>query len=135
MEKYPLTFNEFKDGLREGKLLGLKCRDCSDITAPPNGVCASCGGPNLDIIEAQKQGVVRTFTVIRVSPEGFNPPYIVAMVELDDGPWILGNIADVDPDEVNMDIIGRRVSVDHVFYPPPDLEDGIEGAAFIFKPI
>ncbi len=128
-----LTYNEFKDALKEGRLLGMKCSDCSEITTPPRGVCGSCGSFNYDIVEMQPSGTVKTFTVIRVAPMGYKPPYIVGMVELDQGPWMLGNIEGVSPDEAGMDLIGRKVSVSGKFFPPPDEENGVEGLALTFS--
>jgi uncharacterized OB-fold protein len=55
------------------------------------------------------KGTLRTFTVIRVAPEGMKPPYIVAMVELDEGPWAIGNLVDIAPDEADIGLMGRRV--------------------------
>jgi hypothetical protein len=33
------------------------------------------------------------------------------MVELDEGPWIMGNLTDIDPNRVTMEIIGKRVKL------------------------
>jgi uncharacterized OB-fold protein len=55
------------------------------------------------------KGIIRTFTVVRVAPEGKIAPYVVAMVELEEGPWVLGNLEGILPDEAGMDLIGRGV--------------------------
>ena len=68
---------------------------------------------DLEITELKGRGVIQTFTVNFVAPLGreSEAPYTVVMVELDEGPWIMGNLVDVDPAVVNMDIIGRRVKM------------------------
>lgn len=70
--------------------------------------------------------------MIRVGPIGFKAPYVVALVELADGPYVLGNLEGLDPNQVTLETIGRRVSVGYRLYPPPDPECGIEGLALTF---
>ena len=109
--EYPLTFDKYQKGLGEGKFLGLKCGQCGNFTFPPKGLCRVCGADQLSVTELKGRGVIRTFTVIRVAPEGFNPPYIVALVELEEGPRVIGNLEGISPDEAGMDLIGRKVSL------------------------
>ena len=109
--EYKLTFEKFREGLRQGKLLGLKCNDCQAITAPPQKVCSQCGGENMDIIELSSRGEIKTFTVIYTTPEGFKPPLAVAVAALEEGPWVMGDIIGMSPEAVNMDVIGKKVSV------------------------
>jgi uncharacterized OB-fold protein len=107
--QYKLTFEQYQQGLREGKILGLKCEDCGTITFPAQGVCRDCGSSSLNVRELKGEGTIRTFTVVRVAPEGMKPPYIVAMVELEEGAWTIGNLLDLNPDEADMGLIGRKV--------------------------
>lgn len=67
-----------------------------------------CTSEDLDITEISKKGEIKTFTEIKVSPKGFDAPYIVAMVELDEGPWVMGNIIDVDPYKADRELIGKK---------------------------
>lgn len=108
---YKLTFDQYQQGLEEGKFLGLKCHGCHSVIFPPMAVCRGCNGTDLEINEIAGEGILRTFTVIRVAPEGMKPPYIVAMVELDEGAWVIGNVVDIDPDNADMSLIGRRVKL------------------------
>lgn len=107
-----LTFKEFFDKLRDGKLLGLKCKDCGKITCPPQTVCQECGGEYLEVVEMKKSGTIRTFTVIYIPPTGLEDeaPYVVCEVETDDGPWIIGRL-DVLPEKASVELIGKRVSI------------------------
>jgi uncharacterized OB-fold protein len=72
-------------------------------------VCRDCGGKDLEVTEIKGEGIIRTFTVVRVAPEGMKPPYVVAMVELDEGAWTVGNLVDMNPDEADMGLIGKKV--------------------------
>ncbi|MCL0072803.1 Zn-ribbon domain-containing OB-fold protein [Dehalococcoidia bacterium] len=115
--EYKLTHKAYTDALRENRLLGLKCNACGGYTVPPKKVCIECASEDLDIVELSGRGKIRTFTVIRVASEGFQAPYIVGIVELDEGLWLMGNIIDVDCDEATMDMIGRRVRLGHAVIP------------------
>ena len=108
-----LTFKEFFDKLDEGKLLGLKCKDCGKITCPPQTVCQECGGENLEVVEMKKTGTIKTFTVIHVAPTGLEDEahYIVCEIETDDGPWFVGRL-DFPPEKASIDLVGKRVTME-----------------------
>ena len=121
--EYKLTFEQYQKGLAEGKFLGLKCGKCDAYTFPPQGVCTECGDRDLEVTEMKGEGTLRSFTVIRVAPEGMKPPYIVALVELDEGPWAIGNLVDTNPDEADMGLMGRRVRLGSQALKPEAAED------------
>jgi uncharacterized OB-fold protein len=108
---YKLIFNAYREALKEGKFVGLKCNQCQAYTVPPRKVCAECGSEDMEIVPLSGKGEIQTFTTVFVPPEGFEAPFIVAMVKLDEGPWVMGNVEGVDPNNVTMDIIGRRTSI------------------------
>jgi hypothetical protein len=122
--EYKLTFNAFRESLKEGKFLGLKCNQCGAYTVPPRKVCSECGSEDMEVVPLSGKGEIQTFTVIFVPPEGFEAPFVVAMVKLDEGPWVMGNIEGVDPNSVTMDIIGCRVTVDHKELPADKISGG-----------
>ncbi len=108
-----LTIKAYTESLKAGRLLGLKCRDCGTTMAPPRPVCRNCSGTNLDIAELSGKGQITTFTVIHVPPENRQgqPPYIIIMVELDEGPWIMANLSGIDADTASMSLIGQKVKM------------------------
>ena len=110
-----LSFKEYSEALKENRLLGLKCRQCGAVTAPPRMVCQKCSGSELEVVELAGQGVVKTFTTAFVAPEGRQDevPYIIVLVELDEGPWLMGNLCGVAPEKITMAVIGRRVKLGH----------------------
>jgi uncharacterized OB-fold protein len=109
--EYPLTFGQYQQGLDQGKFMGLRCKGCHELTFPPLGVCRKCNGTELEPTDISGKGTIRTFTVIRVAPEGRKPPYVVAMVELEEGPCVIGNLVDIIPDEADISLIGKRVTL------------------------
>lgn len=128
---YPLTHRQYFEGLKAGKLLGLKCQKCGTVTAPPKINCLHCAGTQLEIIELSGRGEIRTFTVVRVAPEGMAAPYVVAMAELAEGPWLVGNLQGLEPEAATMDIIGKKVRVGHKVVPSGNYTAG-EGVAHTF---
>ncbi|MHC1584990.1 MAG: Zn-ribbon domain-containing OB-fold protein [Candidatus Syntropharchaeia archaeon] len=112
MEVEKLTFKKFFDALKEGKLIGYRCKDCGEYTCPPQSTCQECGSDNLEVAELKTRGEIKTFTTIFVAPAGLEneAPYIVCDVETEDGPWIIGRL-DYDPEKADQELIGRKVRI------------------------
>jgi len=132
--EYKLTFKDYSEALKNNKLLGLKCKECGAITVPPKMVCRKCTSPNMDIVELGSKGKIVTFTTVNVASEGRQDevPYIIVLVELDEGPWIMGNLSDIDPAEATMEVIGKRVKMGHKVFPGDKYSAG-EGARPLFS--
>ncbi len=110
---YKLTHAQYFAALKENTLEGLKCLDCGAITVPPKAACDGCGSLSQEITRLSGEGVIKTFTVIRIPPEGFHAPYIVVNVELKEGPWLTGLLDGVDVDQAGMSLIGKKVTLGH----------------------
>jgi uncharacterized protein len=123
-----ISVKEYLAALKENKLLGLKCRDCGFITAPPRLACRRCAGQNTELVELSGKGKIATFTSVYIPPESRRgkTPYLVVMVELAEGPWIMGNLNGTDPAAASLDLIGRKVIMRNS--PPADPEDKTEPA-------
>lgn len=113
-----LTFKEFFDNLKNGKLLGLKCKACGKVTCPPQTVCQECGWEDLEVVEMKKSGVIQTFTVIHVAPTGLEDeaPYVVCEIETADGPWLTGRL-DIPPEKASVELLGKKVTIEGVELP------------------
>ena len=117
----------FWDGCARGELLLQRCGACGTLRHPPSPICPHCRSAAHAWVAASGRGAVYTYTVVRQAlAKGWDArvPYVVAVVELDDGPRILSNIIDVAPDDVR---IGMRVEV--VF-----VESEAEQQLPVFKP-
>jgi uncharacterized OB-fold protein len=117
--EYKLIFKDYDEALKQNRLLGLKCKSCGAITVPPKMVCRQCASPDMEIIELKGSGKIRTFTTVFVAAEGREDevPYTIVMVELDDGPWIMGNLEGIDPEETSMKLIGKKVKMGNKVFP------------------
>jgi hypothetical protein len=98
--------------------------------------CGKCGNTDMDIFELSGKGKIRTFTNVNVTSEAREgeTPYTTVMVELDEGPWIMGNLIEIEQNELTMDLIGRRVKMGHKVFPGDKYSAG-DGARplFIFE--
>jgi uncharacterized OB-fold protein len=88
--------------------------------------CRSCTAYDLEITELSGRGKITTFTTITVAPEGreSEAPYIVVLVELEEGPWIMGNLYDLDPSRADLSLIGRQVELGCRVFPGDRYSDG-----------
>ena len=110
-----------------GILLIQHCSACDRFEFYPRPFCRQCAG-ELTWREASGRGTVYSFTIVRQSrtpPFDQLVPYVVALVDLDEGPRMMTNVVDCAPDDVS---IGQRVEV--VF------ADDFEGIALpFFRPL
>ena len=98
-------------GAREGELLIRKCKDCGTLHFMPRYLCPACWSNNLEWVQAAGRGTVHSFTVIRrASDPAFadKVPYVVALIDLEEGPRMCANILGDDALSVN---IGDAVSL------------------------
>jgi uncharacterized OB-fold protein len=90
--------------LLDGKLLVQKCTECGDYQLYPRDRCLACRGP-VTFVEASGRGTIYSFTVIRQNyarPFRDWIPYVVALVELEEGPRLMTNVIDCDPEAVQV---------------------------------
>jgi uncharacterized OB-fold protein len=109
----------FWQAAAEDRLVLPKCTSCGTFIWYPRGFCPKCHTSQVEWVEASGQGTVYSFTVGRrgIGEWAARSPFVIAYVELDEGPRVLTNIVGVDPDQVR---IGARVSA--VFEPAGELK-------------
>jgi len=102
------------EGAGRGELVLQRCRACQVVQHRPRGFCVSCLSDDIEHFVASGRGEVYTYSIVRQNqmPRFRNAlPYVVAYVQLEEGPQLLTNIVDCDPDTVS---IGMSVRVDFV---------------------
>ena len=92
-----ITLKVFFEEARAGRLTGIRCGECGELAIPPKEFCPSCGKRAWTAVPLGGDGVVVSFTVIRVPPRGHagEAPYAVAVVRLREGVSILGRVVDL----------------------------------------
>lgn len=99
----------FYDGLREHKLLIQQCSDCKTLRVPPRPMCGNCQSLNWQATESTGRGTVYSYVMPQYPPlPFFDYPYVVALIELDEGVRIVSNLREVDPADVK---VGMPVEV------------------------
>lgn len=89
----------------ENRFLIQRCPACGNAQFYPKATCTTCGSDELDWEAASGRGTLHTFTVARRAThpafEG-SEPYVVAIVELAEGPRVTGNLVDCPVDDVRI---------------------------------
>ncbi len=98
------------DRCQAGELAAPRCDGCGNLFFPPRAGCPRCLNPDVTYEVSSGKGIVYSFTRIDRAPgPEFETPYVVAIVEVEEG-WHLGtHIIGCDPEEVD---IGMAVEVD-----------------------
>ena len=99
----------FWEGAAEGELRIQRCGQCGLLRHPPGPMCPECGATKPTYLVSHGLGDVHSFVVHHHPPlPGKQLPLVVALVEIDEGVRMLGEMPDVAPSEVH---IGQRVRV------------------------
>ena len=98
----------FWEGCRAHRLLLQRCADCGAWRFPPGRWCARCRSPRAEWRPASGRGRVYSWIVVThpVPREVYDRevPYVVALVELEEGVRMPTNIVGLDPHAVVADM-------------------------------
>ncbi|HJQ44396.1 MAG TPA: bifunctional MaoC family dehydratase N-terminal/OB-fold nucleic acid binding domain-containing protein, partial [Jatrophihabitantaceae bacterium] len=93
----------FWEGTTVGELRIQRCPECGTLRHPPGPMCPSCGAGKPDHVVASGRGEVFSYVVHHHPPvPGKTLPFVVALVELEEGVRMLGELLDVDPADVHV---------------------------------
>jgi uncharacterized protein len=117
----PAPFNtkvaRFFDDMKNNKLTATRCTKCKTVFCPPRADCPKCMASNMEWLELSGKGKLVAFTVINVGPESWTKyvPYVVGLIELEEGPKLMAAVRDVKQEEINI-----GMSVKAVFFENPE---------------
>ncbi len=118
----------FWEGCRNHELRIQQCSACGHYQFYPRLYCTACMSEQVEWVRASGRGTVLSFTVVyRPVTKAFaeDVPYVVALVTLEEGPQLMSNIVECDPEQVAIGI-----PVESVF------EDWSEDMAVLkFRPV
>jgi uncharacterized OB-fold protein len=118
----------------EPRLEGSKCSACDAVFPGRRSTCARCTARDaMRTIRLAEHGTLHSYSIVHRSRSGVEVPFVSAVVDLDGGGTVKGNLVDVEPDPaairfgmpvrvVFRDALGRRD------------RDGNAGLAYFFVP-
>ncbi len=115
-------------------LEGHKCGECGSVFLGERSVCSNCGARDkMSAVKLSNKGKLYSFSIVHRSFPGIEVPYISAIVDLDGGGTVKGNLIGIEPDPENLkfdmpvevvfdDALGRKD------------KDGNSYISYFFKP-
>lgn len=98
------------------RLEGSQCQDCENLQFPPRPVCPKCRSRKARPYRFIGKGAVYSYAVVYQAAEAFTPylPYVVALIDLQEGPRITAQLTDVAAEEVAIgmavELVLRKIS-------------------------
>lgn len=102
---------EFAQYLKDGRLMGSRCKNCGRKSFPPRADCDACLSADFEFYEMSGKATLHTWTEIVAAPTGFEDvaPYTVGVVDLEEGGRALAWIGDtIKKDEIK---IGMEIQI------------------------
>jgi uncharacterized protein len=96
---------------RENRLVIRHCKTCGAKHFMPRYLCPKCWSDDLEWVESKGWGSVASFSIVHRAPTPIFAaiaPYVVALIDLDEGPRMFANVVGEDARAVS---IGDRVRV------------------------
>lgn len=88
----------FWDGCKRHELVLPFCPKCDSFFFYPRQFCPTCFSWDIEWRKCSGRGTLHTFAIqFRAQMPGFTPPYVTAVVQLDEGPRLVTNLVGVDP--------------------------------------
>lgn len=91
------------EAAREHRLVVQRCTDCGTLRHPPGPMCPECRSLAWDTVEAGGRATLYSWVVAHHPRHpAFEAPYVVAVVELEEGTRLITNLVDLTPDDLEV---------------------------------
>lgn len=106
----PLIDNDtrfFWEKCKENKLMIQKCTACSQYIFYPRNICPHCMSDEIEWVESSGKGTLYSYTIAhRAGGPGYQEdvPYIVALIELDEGVRLMSTVVNCERSELACDL-------------------------------
>ena len=91
------------EGARTGRLRVQRCRSCGEHIFIPQPTCTQCLSSELEWIDSSGLGTLYSYTVVhRPQQPAFRTPYAVAIVEVEEGFFMLSNLVDCEEADIRI---------------------------------
>ena len=116
-------------------LSGLKCKGCNSIFLEDRSSCGKCFARDCFVeLKLANTGKLYSYSIVHRSFPGVDVPYVSAIVDLDGGGTVKGNLVDldVDPQNISFDMKVKIIFKDALGRKD---KDGNSYISFFFAPI
>jgi uncharacterized OB-fold protein len=119
----------FWGGVRIGELRLQRCLDCGEVYFPPRPFCRKCLSRNVEGFVASGRGTLLSYVISHRSVPGFEAPYSIAYVQLEEGPTMISNVIGCQqepehlPIDAQLEVVFTKVS-DEIYLPQFKLSHG-----------
>jgi len=101
--------SEFANHLKDGHLMGSKCKNCGNESFPPRADCTQCLSGDFEYLEYSGRAKLLSYTTIHAAPTGFEDvaPYTIGVVDLAENGRLLAWFGDTIPEndiKIGMDL-------------------------------
>jgi len=129
-----VAIGRYLAGLKQGKLLAVRCNGCKRVMIPPRAFCEWCFKPIAEWIEVKDTGVINTFSLCYVTwdVKRITEPLVPAVIEIDgasQGMGIMHLLGGIDPKQFK-----RGMKVKAVWKPADEREGAITDILY-WKPL
>ncbi|MCP5056167.1 MAG: Zn-ribbon domain-containing OB-fold protein [bacterium] len=115
-------------------LEGHKCKACDAIYLGERSICSKCGARGeIDPVKLGNTGTLYVYSIVHRSFPGIEVPYISAIVDLDGGGTVKGNLIGVDADPEKIEF-GMPVEVVYKDALGRKDKDGNSYTSYFFQP-
>jgi len=96
----------FWDGAKAGELKLQRCSGCDHVYFPARPFCPACSSRDVNWFTASGRARLYSYVINHRAPKGFEAPYVIAVVELDEGPRMMTNLIDCPqtPEAMELDM-------------------------------
>ena len=115
-------------------LEGYRCKKCRSTYLGERNVCSKCFARNeMEVIKLSEVGILHSYAIVFRSFPGIDVPYISAIVDLDGGGTIKGNLINIEPDPDKIDF-GMKVKLTYQDALGRKDKDGNSYLSYFFEP-
>ena len=106
------------EGLKQHELRIQRCKDCNQAYFYPRPFCPKCFSWNIEWFTASGKASLHTYEIVHRAAPAFaaDTPYVLAVVQLDEGPRMMTNLVEVEPEpsklplDMPLEIVYEQVS-------------------------
>ena len=128
----PTRLRITSDSGSTGTLIGFQCKECETSVFGPAVFCQSCTSRDLEPVDLGVQGILFSYTIVRIPPAGWpgEVPYALAQVELPQGPQVLAEIIGCEFDDLRI-----GMDVEMTLQAVPAENGGPDKAVYKWRPV